>query len=86
MQKVTIYTRPMCGFCGRAIKLLKQKGVELSEIAAGFDKAKRDEMVARSNGSMTFPQIFIGDAHVGGCDELFALERAGDLDRLLNGG
>jgi glutaredoxin 3 len=76
----------MCGFCGRAIKLLKHKGAELSEIAAGFDRAKRDEMIARSNGMNTFPQIFIGDKHVGGCDELYALEHAGDLDRLLNGG
>ncbi len=86
MQKVTIYTTPMCGFCARALMLLKQKGAELSEISAGFDKVKRDEMVARSNGLNTFPQIFIGDAHVGGCDELFALDQAGDLDRLLNDG
>ena len=86
MQKVTIYTTPMCMFCSRALRLLKQKGVDLSEIAAGFDRAKRDEMIARSNGLTTFPQIFIGDTHVGGCDALFALERAGDLDRLLNDG
>ena len=85
MQKVTIYTRPMCAFCTRALALLKQKGVETEEISAGFDKEKRDEMLARSNGLHTFPQIFIGENHVGGCDELFALEKAGDLDPLLNG-
>ncbi len=85
MQKVTIYTRPMCAFCARALALLKQKGVAVSEVSAGFDKKKRDEMLARSNGQRTFPQIFIGDTHVGGCDELFALEQADKLDPLLNG-
>jgi len=85
MQKATIYTRPMCSFCTRALMLLKQKGVAISEVSAGFDKEKRDEMLARSNGLRTFPQIFIGETHVGGCDELFALEKAGNLDPLLNG-
>ena len=84
MTDITIYTRPMCGYCARAVSLLKQKGVAFTEIDAGFDQAKRQEMIQRSNGGRTFPQIFIGDTHVGGCDELFALERAGKLDPLLN--
>lgn len=83
MAEVTIYTRPMCGYCARAISLLKQKGVAFNEIDAGFDPAKREEMVQRSNGGRTFPQIFIGDTHVGGCDDMMALERAGKLDALL---
>ncbi len=85
MQKVTVYTRPMCPFCVRALALLKEKGAQVNEISAAFDKAKRDEMLARSHGAMTFPQIFIGETHVGGADELFTLERAGKLDPLLNG-
>ena len=85
MQKVTIYTRPLCGYCGRALALLKGKGAEVDEINAGFDKARREEMIQRSKGGRTFPQIFIGDTHVGGADELMALERAGKLDALLNG-
>lgn len=83
MAEVTIYTRPKCGYCARAISLLKQKGVAFNEIDAGFDPAKREEMAQRSNGGRTFPQIFIGDTHVGGCDDMMALERAGKLDALL---
>ena len=85
MQEVTVYTRPMCPFCVRALALLQKKGAPVKEISAAFDKAKRDEMLARSNGKRTYPQIFIGDTHVGGCDELFALEQQGRLDSLLNG-
>lgn len=85
MQKVTIYTRPLCGFCARALSLLDKKNAPVEEISAGFDKEKRQEMLSRSNGKSTFPQIFIGDTHVGGCDELMALERDGKLDALLNG-
>ncbi len=84
MQDVTIYTRPLCGYCARALALLTEKGAKINEISAGFDKEKRQEMLARANGQATFPQIFVGDAHVGGCDELMALERAGKLDALLN--
>jgi glutaredoxin 3 len=83
MSNVTIYTRPMCGYCARAVLLLKKKGVAVNEIDAGFDQALRQEMVQRSNGGTTFPQIFIGDIHVGGCDELMRLDRSGKLDPLL---
>lgn len=82
---VTIYTRPFCAFCSRALALLKNKGVELNEIEAGFDPALRAEMQARS-GRNTFPQIFIGDTHVGGCDDLFTLETQGKLDAMLKAG
>ena len=83
MAQVTIYTRPMCGYCARAVSLLKKKGVAFNEIDAGFNREKRAEMVHRANGGSTFPQIFIGDDHIGGCDEMMALERAGKLDALL---
>lgn len=79
---VVIYTRPFCGFCSRAIGLLRQKGVAFTEIEAGFDPALRQEM-ARRSGRTTFPQIFVGDTHVGGCDELMALDRAGKFDAML---
>ena len=82
MAHVTIYTRPFCGYCARALKLLKDKGVAFTEIEAGFDPDKRREMMDRS-GRSTFPQIFVGDRHIGGCDDMMALERAGKLDPLL---
>ena len=82
MAHVTIYTRPFCGYCARALKLLKDKGIEFTEIEAGFDPDKRREMMDRS-GRSTFPQIFVGDRHIGGCDDMMALERAGKLDPLL---
>lgn len=85
MQKVTVYTRPLCGYCARALALLTEKGAEINEIEAGMDREKRQEMLARSKGKTTFPQIFVGDNHVGGCDELMALERAGKLDAMLDG-
>lgn len=83
MPEIVIYTRPFCGFCARAIGLLREKGVAFTEIEAGFDPDKRKEMIARS-GRATFPQIFVGDTHIGGCDELFDLERAGRFDAMLN--
>lgn len=83
MAKVTIYTRPMCGYCARAVSLLKQKKVDFEEIDAGFDQKKREEMVQRSHGGRTFPQVFIGKEHIGGCDQLMALERSGALDGML---
>ncbi len=83
MAQVTIYTRPFCGYCARAISLLNEKSVAFDEIEAGFDPAKRDEMVKLS-GRNTFPQIFIDGAHIGGCDEMMALERAGKLDPMLS--
>ncbi|MBV9509338.1 MAG: glutaredoxin 3 [Caulobacteraceae bacterium] len=82
MQHVTIYTRPFCGYCARALSLLKAKGADFTEIEAGFDPAKRKEMVERS-GRSTFPQIFVGETHIGGCDDMVALEEAGKLDALL---
>lgn len=85
MKAVTIYTKPLCPYCVRAISLLKRKGAQVREICAAFDQEMRAEMIARSNGARTYPQIFVGDAHIGGCDELMALEEAGKLDPLLNG-
>jgi glutaredoxin 3 len=82
MTEVTIYTRPFCGYCTRAVSLLKAKGVEFTEIDAGFDPEARREMIERS-GHRTFPQIFIGQTHIGGCDEMMELERQGKLDALL---
>ena len=85
MPDVTIYTRQLCGFCARAKQLLGQKGVDYTEHDATFDPGRKQEMIQRSGGGRTFPQIFIGETHVGGCDDLFALERAGKLDPLLKG-
>ncbi|AZU03520.1 glutaredoxin 3 [Glycocaulis alkaliphilus] len=82
---ITIYTRPFCAFCSRALSLLAEKGVAFKEIEAGFDPALRAEMQQRS-GRNTFPQIFIGETHVGGCDDLFALEAEGKLDPMLKAG
>ena len=82
MAQVTLYTRPFCGYCARALALLTEKGVDFNEIEAGMDPALRQEMMTRS-GRTTFPQIFIGDSHIGGCDDLMALEREGKLDALL---
>jgi glutaredoxin 3 len=82
MAQVTIYTRPGCGYCARAVSLLTQKGAAFDEIEAGMDPAKRQEMMERS-GRSTFPQIFIGDRHIGGCDDMMALDRRGELDALL---
>ena len=83
MVPVTIYTRDGCGFCVRAKSLLSEKGVDFVGHNATSTPAFRAEMIARANGGSTFPQIFIGDKHVGGCDDLYALERAGKLDPLL---
>jgi glutaredoxin 3 len=84
MAEVVIYTRPFCGFCARALKLLNEKGVAFTEIEAGMDVAKRREMAERSGGRTTFPQIFVGETHIGGCDDLVALDRAGKFDPLLS--
>jgi glutaredoxin 3 len=83
MQPVEIYTTPLCGFCHAAKRLLSQKGANFSEIDVAAHPERRGEMTQRANGRRTVPQIFIGDVHVGGCDDLFALERAGKLDALL---
>lgn len=83
MTSVTIYTRQGCGYCSRAKSLLTSKGVDFVEHDATGNAELRQEMIAKSNGGSTFPQIFIGDKHVGGCDDLHALERAGKLDTML---
>ncbi len=83
MAKVEIYTSPLCGFCHAAKRLLASKGVAFSETDVGAEPDKRAEMVQRANGGRTVPQIFINDLHVGGCDDLYALERAGKLEPLL---
>jgi glutaredoxin 3 len=83
MQKVTIYTRQGCPYCTRALAVLETKPVEIEQIDAGMDPARKQEMVTRASGARTFPQIFIGDTHIGGCDDLLALERKGQLDRML---
>lgn len=85
MAKVTIYTRQFCPYCTRAVQLLKQKQVKFTEIDAGMDAQKKQEMIKRSNGGRTFPQIFIGDTHIGGSDDMMALERKGALDAMLAG-
>lgn len=83
MAKVVIYTRKMCGYCSAAKDLLNKKGASFKEFDATFDPELKREMIQKSNGGTTFPQIFIGDVHVGGCDDLFALDRGGNLDSLL---
>jgi len=83
MADITIYTKPFCPFCIRAVSLLEKKGVAFTEIEAAFDAAKKQEMMARSGGRATFPQIFINDQHIGGCDDMMALEADGKLDPLL---
>lgn len=84
MRPVTVYTRAFCPYCTRALALLQRKGAAVTEIDAA-DPAKRQEMIQRS-GRWTFPQIFVGETYVGGCDELHALEQRGGLDPLLAGG
>lgn len=83
MTRVEIYTTPLCGFCHAAKRLLTQKGVSFVEIDVMADPSRRSEMTQRAMGGRTVPQIFIDDHHVGGCDDLFALERAGKLDPML---
>ncbi|GGX40067.1 glutaredoxin 3 [Tateyamaria omphalii] len=83
MKAVEIYTSPLCGFCHAAKRLLKEKGVAFSEINVLAQPKRKTEMIQRANGGRTVPQIFIGDTHVGGCDDLYALEREGKLDPLL---
>ena len=83
MQQVEIYTTPICGYCARAKALLDSKSISYTEINVMLNPDKRVEMEARSHGGRTVPQIFIGDVHVGGSDDLYALDRAGKLDNLL---
>lgn len=83
MAEVVIYTKPGCPYCAMAEALLAKKGVAYTEIVASNDPAKKQEMIQRSKGRMTFPQIFINDQHIGGSDDLHALDRKGGLDPLL---
>jgi glutaredoxin 3 len=85
MRRVKIYTSPICPYCVRAKSLLMKKGAEIEEINVLMDGSARQEMEQKSGGRRTVPQIFVGDVHVGGCDDLYALDGAGKLDPLLNG-
>jgi glutaredoxin 3 len=81
--RVEIYTRDYCGYCSRAKALLESKRVPFTEYRAGDDPEKRREMIQRSHGGSTYPQVFINGRHVGGSDDIFDLDRAGQLDALL---
>ncbi|MFK7751966.1 MAG: glutaredoxin 3 [Sedimentitalea sp.] len=83
MKPIEIYTSPLCGFCHAAKRLLTQKGANFAEIDVLAQPDRKPEMIQRANGGRTVPQIFVGEVHVGGCDDLFALDRAGKLDALL---
>ena len=83
MAQIDIYTIPYCPYCADAKDLLRRKGVSFHEIDGRANGEVRKEMLARANGRSTFPQIFIGSTHVGGCDDLYALDEAGKLDPLL---
>jgi len=82
---IEIYTRPGCGYCSAALSLLTRKNASFTQYDAGKDPSVREQMYDRAGDGATFPQIFIGSLHVGGCDELYALDRAGKLDALLDG-
>jgi glutaredoxin 3 len=81
--KIIIYSTTYCPYCVRAKELLKRKGQEFTEILVDLDEEKREEMIAKTQ-RMTVPQIFINDRHIGGCDDLYALEQSGELNRILN--
>lgn len=83
MAQIEIYTSPLCGFCHAAKRLLTGKNAVFTEIDVSRHPERKAEMIQRANGGRTVPQIFIGDKHVGGCDELHALERGGKLDPIL---
>ena len=83
MAEVVIYTRDFCYYSDAARDLLSRKGVAFNEINATGNRELRAQMIERANGGSTFPQIFIGETHIGGCDELHALDRAGKLDAML---
>lgn len=83
MPEVEVYTTPTCPYCRAAKELLRRKGVPFIEINVDGEPQRRAEMIGRANGRTTVPQVFVGDTHLGGCDDLYALEAAGELDRLL---
>ncbi len=82
MKEVIVYSKEVCPYCVKAKNLLQRKGVSYTEIKINTD-AQKEEMIKKSGGRMTVPQIFIGETHVGGCDDLYALEASGKLDDLL---
>jgi len=84
MPKIDIYTKVFCPYCTHALNLLKSKAVDFNEIKIDGDMSMRELMIDRANGSYTVPQIFINDTHIGGCDDLVALESTNKLDALLN--
>ncbi|PIP02690.1 MAG: glutaredoxin 3 [Zetaproteobacteria bacterium CG12_big_fil_rev_8_21_14_0_65_54_13] len=84
MSKVEVYSGDYCPYCVRAKSLLKKKGIDFTEYNVQLHADKRTEMLERSNGARTIPQIFINDRHVGGCDELYALEKKGELNDWLS--
>ena len=83
MPAIDIYTSPLCGYCHAAKRLLNAKGVTFNEIDVLVQPDRKPEMMQRSNGGRTVPQIFINDQHIGGCDDLYALDQQGKLDPLL---
>ncbi len=83
MPQIVVYSGPDCPYCQRAKMLLQKKGVSFEEINIRTDPARREEMLQKSNGRQTIPQIFIDGKHIGGCDDLYALDAAGKLDPLL---
>lgn len=83
MARIVVYTTPICPYCERAKTLLKQKGLEYEEIDVSVNNSVRNEMMKKAGGKRTVPQIFINDQHIGGSDDLLALERDGKLDSLL---
>ena len=83
MLKVTIYTKSTCPYCHAAKDLLKKKGAAFDEVSVDGDRARQMKMAARAAGRSTVPQIFIGDKHIGGCDDLYGLDADGKLDELL---
>jgi glutaredoxin 3 len=85
MQSVVIYTKSTCPYCDAAKALLRRKSAPFDEISVDGDRAAQEAMAAKASGRRTVPQIFIGDRHVGGCDDIHALEAAGKLDPLLAG-
>lgn len=85
MPSVTIYTSPFCGFCHSAKRLLSIKGAQFDEIDVSRDPGKRQEMMSLAGGRYTVPQIFINGQHVGGCDDLYDLDRSGKLEDKLSG-
>jgi len=84
MKNITVYTGPMCTYCDAAKRLLNKKNIPFKEINIALEEGKMEEMLKKSNGMKTIPQIFIENFHIGGYDELRALENKGELDKLIN--